>query len=298
MTMTAGDIERRGRGGRPRRRSGASSRRTRVPRGLVALALFGASGCTRFASELDTVEEDPGMQTLQLSGDWRCVSDEAGNPVMNPNGPPLDYPIDARDYLTGATPMNLRVRACFRPDVACMLPATDWLRPDASGIVTLPLTEGFSGYLEIEADGEVPTLFVFPAALTAELVVALTAIPVSLLPFAALLAFGETSHLTLDPGNGVVSMNTYDCAGAPAAGVRLELNAAAVPFAFVDGLPIALRDTTTDDASAGFANVTPGLVVVRGFRGASSDQIGLETVLVRPSWVTVGSLMPQYASAQ
>jgi hypothetical protein len=79
--------------------------------------------------------------------------------------------------------------------------------------------------------------------------------------------------------------------------VRLELNAAAVPFAFVDGLPIALRDTTTDDASAGFANVLPGLVVVRGFRGSTTEPIGLETVLVRPSWVTVSSLMPQYAGS-
>lgn len=264
---------------------------------MLALSLLAASGCTEFASELDMSAADPGTQTLQLAGDWSCVSDQAGNPVMNPNGASLDYSIETRDFITGNTPPNLRIRACFRPDVACMQPATDWIGPDERGMVTLPLSEGFSGYLEITADGAVPTLFVFPAPLTSELAAALMQAPMALLPFEALLAFGAASQLELDPSNGVVSMNTFDCASAPAPGVRLELNVAAVPFAFVDGLPIALRDTTTDDASAGFANVQPGLVVVRGFRGDTTESVALETVLVRASWVTVSSLMPQYAGS-
>jgi hypothetical protein len=103
------------------------------------------------------------------------------------------------------------------------------------------------------------------------------------------------SQLDLDPGAGVVSMNTFDCVGPAAPGVRLELNAAAVPFSFIDGLPVAFRDTTTDDGAAGFANVLPGLVVVKGFRAGTTDLIGLETVLVRAGWVSVSNLMPQFA---
>jgi hypothetical protein len=76
--------------------------------------------------------------------------------------------------------------------------------------------------------------------------------------------------------------------------VRLELNAAAVPFSFIDGLPVAFEDTTTDDGAAGFANVLPGLVVVKGFRAGTLDLVGVETVLVRASWVSVSNLMPQY----
>jgi len=265
--------------------------------GLALLAWLGPSGCTKFASDLDTSPDGPGpgMQTLELDpGDWSCVSEEAGNPVMNPNGAPLEYHMEARDYLTGLTPANLRVRACFRPDVACMRPATDWLTPDGAGVVTLPLNVGFSGYLEIEGDDEVPTLFVFPAALNLELVQALEAVPVSLLPPAALFAFGEAAKLELDPGAGIISINTFDCVGPAAPGVRVELNAAAVPFSFVDGLPIAFEDTTTDDGAAGFANVLPGLVVVKGFRAGTQDLIGLEAVLVRASSVTVTALMPQF----
>lgn len=264
--------------------------------GPIALsAWLAASGCTKFASDLDTPSDSPGTQTLELDpGDWSCVSEEAGNPVMNPNGPPLDLPIEARDYLTGVVPPDLRMRACFRPDVACMRPATDWLTPDETGMVTLPLNEGFSGYLEILGQDEVPTLYVLPAALTPELVQALQGVTVSLLPLDALLAFGEVSQLELDPGAGVLSMNTFDCEGPAAPGVRLELNAAAVPFSFIDGLPVAFEDTTTDDGAAGFANVLPGLVVVKGFRAGTLDLVGVETVLVRASWVSVSNLMPQY----
>lgn len=263
--------------------------------GLALLAWIGATGCTKFASDLDTPTDGPGMQTLELDpGDWSCVSEEAGNPVMNPNGVPLDYHIQARDYVTGRTPVNLRVRACFRADVACGQPATDWLGPDGAGVVTLPLNEGFSGYLEIAGDDEVPTLFVFPAALTPELGQALEGVPISLLPPAALLAFGEAAKLELVPGAGIISINAFDCVGPAAAGVQVALNVDAVPFAFIDGLPIAFEDTTTDDGAAGFANVPPGLVVVKGFRAGTQDLIGLEAVLVRPSWVTVTALMPQF----
>jgi hypothetical protein len=176
-----------------------------------------------------------------------------------------------------------------------MRPATEWLEPDATGKVTLPLNEGFSGYLEITGQDEVPTLYVLPAALTPDLVQALSAVTISLLPLDALLAFGEVSQLELDPGAGVLSMNTFDCTGPEAPGVRLELNTAAVPFSFIDGLPVAFEDTTTDDGAAGFANVLPGLVVVKGFRGDTTELVGVATVLVRAGWVTISNLMPQYA---
>lgn len=264
--------------------------------GLALGALLAGSGCTPFASELDGEEDPAGMMTLGLDpADFSCVARDAGNPVMNPNGPPLDFRVPIRDYITGTVPVNLRVRACYRPDVACMRPATDWRTPDDSSIVTLPLNEGFSGYLEMEADNEVSTLYVIPAPLTPELAQKLEGQTISLLAPAALQAFGATAMLDLSPENGVISINTHDCAGPAAAGVRLELNAAAVPFTFVDGLPIPFQDITTEDGAAGFANVAPGLLVVRGYRADTAELVGLETVLVRAGWVTVTALMPEYA---
>jgi hypothetical protein len=272
----------------------STGHRSRAGRCVLSLGLLLASGCSRFASELD-VGGEIGTQPLQLNpADWSCVSDEAGNPAMSPNSPPLDFPISARDLLTGQIPVNLRIRACYRPDVSCSRPAVDWQSPAADGVVLLPLTEGFNGYLEIVGDDEVPTLYVLPAPLTSELIAALSTVPVSLLPPDALLAFGSTSQLAFDLTAGMLSINTFDCAGSGAPNVRLEVNVPAVPFVIVDGLPIAGLDTTTDEGSAGFANVQPGLVVVRGFRADTMDSVGLETVLVRGRWVTVCSLMPQF----
>jgi hypothetical protein len=266
---------------------------------LLSVVAASLTGCTRFASELDGVTTRELEPVEEKDMDWSCVSAEAGNPIMQ-NGPPLDYTIQALDFTNGATPAQLRVRACYRPDFACGRPATDFLPADAEGRVTLPLTEGFSGYLEVVSDDMVPTLFVFPAPLTPELTGVLSAAPLAMLPLSTLLAFGEAATLQLDPGSGVLSVNTYDCTGTSAPGVRLELNAAAVPFTFVDGLPIAFADTTTDEGSAGFANVLPGVVVVRGYRGADGPEqmMGLESVLIRAQWVTVTALMPQFAAPE
>jgi hypothetical protein len=261
--------------------------------GAPLLALLAATGCTKFASEDDGLE----LNGLLSQPEWGCLSEAAGfSDVMAIDGPPLAYAFDARSYISGQTPRNLRGRACYRADVACSHPATEYFAPDANGIVTLPLTEGFNGYIEILSDDMVPTLLLFPAPLTGELAQSMSALPVSLLPFDVLLAFGDAANISLDPASGVVSINTFDCLGPSAPDIRLELNSPAVPFTFVDGLPIAFQDTTTDDGSGGFANVLPGLVVVRGFRKGTEDLVGLETVLVRSQWVTVGSLMPQFAT--
>lgn len=270
----------------------AGPRARRNP-GALLLSLLAATGCTKFASEDDGVE----LQGLLQQPEWACLSESADEgDVMPTDGPLLAYAFNARSYISGQTPRNLRGRACYRADVACAQPATEYFTPDQAGVVTLPLTEGFNGYVEIVSDDMVPTLLFFPALLTRELAQSLSAVPVSLLPLEALLAFGAAANIELDPGSGVVSINTFDCLGPAAPDIRLELNSPAVPFTFVDGLPIAFQDTTTDDGSGGFANVMPGLVVVRGFRAGTEDLVGLETVLVRSQWVTVGSLMPQFAA--
>jgi hypothetical protein len=273
------------------------SRRYRpaCPGCLLALALLGASGCTKFASEEDGVPTTELAAAEGVDTDYGCVAAEAGNPIMPGAGAPLDYSVLALDFISGRSPTNMLIRGCYRGDLSCARPATAHFAPDADGRVTLPLTEGFNGYLEITSDDMVPTIQVFPAALTPELADVLGSITVAMLPPEILLQFAGASQLQLDPNAGVLSVNTFDCNGPFAAGVRLELNAPAVPFMFVDGLPLAFRDTTTDEGSGGFANVLPGLVVVRGFDAGTMQEVGLETVPIRSQWVTVTSLMPQFA---
>ena len=267
------------------------------PGSLLALALLGASGCTKFASEEDGFPTTELAASEGLTTDFSCVAEEAGNPIMPGAGAPLDYSVLALDFVSGRSPANMRIRGCYRGDIACVRPATDWFAPDADGRVTLPLSEGFNGYLEIISDDMVPTIMAFPAALTPELAAELGSVTVAMLPPDVLLAFAGASQLELDPAAGLLAVNTFDCNGPFAPGVRLELNAPAVPFMFVDGLPLAFRDTTTDEGSGGFANVLPGLVVLRGFDAGTMREVGLETVPVRSKWVTVTNLMPQFAGS-
>ena len=273
------------------------SRRARLShaRTLLALGLLGAGGCTKFASEEDAFPTTELAASEGVTTDFSCVAAEAGNPIMPGAGAPLDYSVLALDFISGRTPTNMLIRGCYRGDLLCARPATEWFAPDLDGRVTLPLTEGFSGFLEITSDDMVPTILVFPAALSPELAAALGAIPVAMLPPEMLLAFAGASQLQLEQDAGVLAVNTFDCNGPFAPGVRLELNAPAVPFMFVDGLPLAFRDTTTDEGSGGFANVLPGLVVVRGFDASTMQEVGLETVPVRSQWLTVTNLMPQFA---
>lgn len=264
-------------------------------RTALALVLLGASGCTKFADEQDGDVTTELAASQAVKTDYSCVAEEAGNPIMPGEGLPLDYSVRAIDFVSGRTPTNMLIRACYRSDLGCSRPATSRIAPDAEGLVTLPLSEGFNGYLEITSDDMVPTILAFPAALSPQLASLIESMTVAMLPPDVLLGFAAASQLDLDPGSGVLSVNAYDCTGPYAAGVRLELNAPAIPFMFVDGLPLAFRDTTTDEGSGGFANVLPGLVVVRGFDSATMQQVGLETVPVRAQWVTVASLLPQFA---
>jgi hypothetical protein len=268
-------------------------------RALALVSLWASSiatGCTKFASEQDTLEAETATEPLGVDGDFSCFSQSAENGALTTAGTePLAYALLATDFLSGSVPADLSVRGCFRPDLPCVRPATPELRPGAGGVVTVPLTVGFNGFLEITSSEMVPTLLLFPDVLSEELARLVEPVGVSLLPYSALLAFGESSQLELDPATGVISMNAYDCRGPNLAGVRLDLDTPGVPFSFIDGLPIAGIDTTSSEGTAGFANVPPGLAVVRAFRADTDELVGLETVIVRPGWVTVGSLMPQFA---
>lgn len=260
------------------------------------MVLACTGGCARFASEWDETDAAVAGELRPTAPDWSCVSEQArATPIAVTTPPPLQFSMQVVDFVTGAVPPGLRVRACYRVDVQCTSPLVSYTGPDAAGVVALPLKLGFNGFLELTANGMVPTLYFFPDALSPALVKLIEPVPMGLLSIASFGAFGASGQFLLDPQSGVVSMNAFDCNGPHAKGVRLELNVDGLPFAFVDGLPVPFQDTTSEEGSAGFANVQPGLVVVKGYTGDDSELVGLETVLVRSQWVTVGSLLPQFA---
>jgi hypothetical protein len=256
-------------------------------------------GCTKFASEFDSLEGEGGDETriaaLEAApGDWSCISD-APSRVADSSAPvPLTYAFRATDFVTGAAVSDVQVRACFRPDVGCDSPATPYLAPESDGKVRVKLDSGFNGYLEVTSEGMLPVLLFFAAEWSSEFLAALEQAPLQLLPVPALQALGDSARVQLDPGGGVLGINTFDCAGSSASGVRLEVDSRAVPYAFVNDLPVLNQDVTSEQGLAGFVNVSPGVVVLRGFPQGSSSPLTVETLLVRGAWVTNVSLLPGF----
>jgi hypothetical protein len=269
--------------------------------GLACWLALTTLSCTQFASEFDSLPGEAGDETRVAAleaggGDWSCVADaapSAADPSATPA--PLTHAFFVENFVTGARITNVQVRACFRPDVGCDSPATGYLTPGSDGKLRVTLYAGFNGYLEVTSEGMLPVLSFFAAPWSADLLAELGQIPMQLLPVPALLALGDSARVQLDPSGGVIGINTYDCAGSAASGVRLEADARAVPYAFVNDLPVLNQDVTGDQGLAGFVNVSPGVVVLRAFPQSSTSPLTVETLLVRGGWLSNVSVLPGFA---
>ena len=252
------------------------------------------ASCIRFASELDRLDsERSALDALPPAApgkDWSCSLAEEPAPAAA--GSPLGLGVFAVDFVTAAPVEELRVRACFRADVDCANPISDQLTPRDDGRIEISLEPGFNGYLEIQAAGMLPTLLFFSAPWSPQLLAQLERTPVRLLPLPSLQALGKTARIALDPLGGVVGVYAYDCAGTAAPGVRLELDTSAVPYAFVDELPVADQDVTSEQGLAGFVNVPPGVVLVSSFAEGQPEALSVESLLVRSGWLSSMSLLP------
>ena len=278
-------------------------------RGLAPVAwglVWPLASCVRFASELDVLDsERAGLDAPAAAAgmDWSCAPGQRGSPVpgspgteeLAAPGSPLQLRVSAVDFVTAAPVEPLRVRACFRADVDCASPISDQVGPVEDGRSQVSADPGFNGYLEIEAEGMLPTLLFFSAAWSPQLLAQVERTPVRLLPLPSLQALGNTAHVQLDPAGGVLGIYAYDCAGRAAPGVRLELDAGAVPYAFVDELPVANQDVTGEQGLAGFVNVPPGVVVVSSFAQGQATAVSVESLLVRSGWLSSMSLLPGYS---
>ena len=260
--------------------------------------------CIRFASELDTLDSERNGLDPASGQDWTCTlgarapapSSSGSEPAAEASAPEpraarLHVDLSVVDFVTAAPAQGLRVRACFRADVDCASPVSDEL-PGSDGRVQVSADPGFNGYLEIEALGMLPTLLFFAAPWSSQVLARLEQAPVRLLPVPSLQALADTAHLQLDPAGGVVGVSAYDCAGAVASGVQLQLDPSAVPYAFVDELPVVNQDVTSEQGLAGFVNVPPGVVVVRSFAEGQTEAVSVKSLLVRSGWLSSVSLLP------
>jgi hypothetical protein len=252
----------------------------------------------KFASELDTVAPEERVSSLAADDapagrDWSCASDRAVEANIAGSQAPLTYSFTLVDFTTRQPLDGVRIRTCIRADVSCGNPLGE--TGSSSGAAQVSVYEGFNGYLELTLPGMLPSLLFFAAPWSVELLAELEGVPVGLLPEVSLQALGGVANVQLDPLAGVVAVTTLDCLTAYAGGVRLELDRGAIPYAFVDDLPVVNRDSTSAQGVAGFVNVPPGIVVVSGFRADVSEPVSVESMLVRTGWVSQSFLLPAFS---
>jgi hypothetical protein len=265
----------------------AARRRGRV---LATVALAGALGCTELAPGSDTLEQGVGMSRPDAGAAdprWACLDEPAGG-AASLVVPIVELTLVVTDVVMRAAPAGLQGRACAKADVLCETPLTDAVGLEDDGALHLLVPQRFDGFVELTSPSTVSTLFFLDRELIRDSTEALTVVTT-----VALGALAAQGNVVLDPALGHLLVRTFDCVGAPAAGVRLETQAGGTPFAFVDGLPNIGRDVTTADGVGGFVNVPLGYAVVEGYRVEGDRSLGTANVVVRQGWFTYGDVEPR-----
>ena len=193
------------------------------------------------------------------------------------------------ETLFGDVPANTVVRACSTADLNCTQPVTPDLPVDALGVVEVPLYWGFDGYLEIRADGIIPSVSYLREPLYADSV---QSVPVQVAPLDALAAYAAANGTTLREDRALLAVEVFDCNWELAAGIEVRNDAGGVAFSFTNGLPTIGMSVTDGRGLAGALNVPPGVVRASGVILASGERVAARTINARAGWTSAVALVP------
>lgn len=266
---------------------------------LVALAL-----CTTSCAKILGIED---TELLPLPDELSCVG-EVVPPVGN--GTEVNIVAYIGSILDGSAIPGVRVRRCLsRLDFVC--DDADVYYSDAAGLVTVPVTSGFNGYLRIEDPNPAlpvndPSRLVTYFWYFSEPIVETRATPFPIYAMTrgfreVALYDGVTEDTTL---RGEIAINSTDCSDMNVEGIRFEITTPArtdeltLPYYFSDQLVIIdppLEEQRTDAMSAigGFRAVRSGSVGIRAIHAESGVIVAEDTLLVQPDVLTTVRLLPQ-----
>ena len=219
---------------------------------------------------------------------WACLS--GGTPSVSTQEPPYKLTVMLRD-LVDQTPYkgSAQVKLCRKLDVGCAAPlATVTSGGDGSATFFVDM-KGFAGYVDVQADGVVPTLF-FLNPIDRD-----TTLPVSLAtPMAnQLLLFSLGRQAS--PGHGNIVISTLDCTGTPAAGVSYSTpngDAATSSFYTVSDLPVPAATATDAGGYGGLVNVPIGSVTVVANLNSPKAELARISLLVQEGAITYSTVVP------
>ncbi len=270
---------------------------------LASLALF-SLGCVEIIGIEDT-QIEPGR-------DLSCV----GN-VTNPVGSGGQVEIVAQivDIAGSEGPPGVMVIRCnSRLGVNCS-PVEDAVRPDAMGIVRVPVTPPFNGYLRIvddpdATDGEdwVPYLWYFSQPIVSTRA---EPFPVQAMTegFREFLLY-PTDSATQNPSLGEIAINAVDCTDTNAPNIHFEITTpssegpSTAPFYFSNGMVVISSSVANERTDAfglgGYRGLEPGSIGIEAYIADTWDEamrtgtlVAEDTLLIEPGTLTTVRLLPQ-----
>lgn len=247
------------------------------------------SDCGEHGSDLSCVDHVCVKPTV--SSPWACL----GN-VAWPGGTSakVTLALPVVDVITSAFPQDLQVRACSKLNVDCVKPLSATVDVlSTPGLLKVALDSGFDGYLELTSPTITPALF-FVVKPVREDSTLTSAIPVvSPQGFQGIAqAIGTTLDLT---NMGHIYALASDCNGAPAAGVRFEIDrqsAQTAAYYMINNTPVSSAPATDSSGAGGFLNLPDGFLKLTAYVSATGARIGEAGLTVRKGAVSYPRVIP------
>jgi len=224
----------------------------------------------------------------QVDPAWACLS--SGSPPASTQEPPYKLAVQVRGVVDQSPKVGAQVKLCRKLDVDCASPIAMAVSDNGGNVNFSVDMKGFTGYVQVQADGFVPSLFFFNPPLDRD-----TTTPVSLASVlenqGLLFSLGRQAS----PGHGNIVISSRDCTGATAAGVSYSSpNADAMTSVFytVADLPSGAATATDAGGYGGLVNVPVGGATVVANLSNPKVELSRISLLVQEGAITYSTVVP------
>lgn len=221
---------------------------------------------------------------------WSCLG---GVPPASASTSQVSLSIRVIDVLTSQPPTSLQLKFCPKLDVDCSHPLRGGNYFDEQGRLVLLFQAGFDGYIELTSPATLPALLFVTLPVWHDTVIPNTLPMVSTEAFQGI-AEALGTELDLQQLGDVVALAS-DCSGAPAQGVRFEIDrrtASTTGYYMLNNVPVGTASSTDVAGSGGFLNLESGFTSITGFVDSSGARISESGFIVRAGAISYPLILP------
>ena len=200
---------------------------------------------------------------------------------------PLPLNLQLREFNLEEPPQLATLTACRSGDSTCSNPVA--MRSDSSrkGTFKIDLPYGFVGFVEIQSESSLTTLYYVMQPYKIE-----RSQPLLLVSARQRDVLALTGGYPADASRGMVIIEAYDCSGEAAPGIAFtSSNPESAHFTLTGAVPnfdaeVTVRDEANGSALGGFLNAATGVTTFSARVGVDGPLLGQFTVNVRADTVT------------